>query len=102
MILLGYGGMPRRYATYLPQFATLHQLATLGALVMFVGGLIWIYNFVVSWAEGPRVTDGDPWNLEEYGLRTNEWEWFEQRRETAIADGGDEAAARTDGGEPDE
>ncbi|MFB6130041.1 MAG: cbb3-type cytochrome c oxidase subunit I, partial [Salinigranum sp.] len=28
MILLGYGGMPRRYATYLPKFTTLHQVAT--------------------------------------------------------------------------
>ncbi len=101
MILLGYGGMPRRYATYLPQFATLHQVASLGALVMFVGGLVWVYNFVVSWLEGPRVEDADPWNLKDNGLRTNEWAWFERRRETALADGGEEAEARTDGGEVD-
>jgi cytochrome c oxidase subunit 1 len=100
MILLGYGGMPRRYATFLPQYATLHQLATVGALILLAGQLIWVWNFVVSWLEGPRVQDGDPWNLDEYGLKTAEWEWFERKLETqvpAVADGGEEVA--TDGGE---
>jgi cytochrome c oxidase subunit 1 len=101
MIVLGYGGMPRRYATYLPQFATFHQLATLGAVLMFVGGLIWTYNFVVSWLEGPKVQDGDPWDLREEGVYTNEWQWFENKQETALADGGDEQEdLATDGGEP--
>ena len=99
MIVLGYGGMPRRYATYLPQFATFHQLATLGAVLMFVGGLIWTYNFVVSWLEGPKVQDGDPWNLRDEGMYTNEWQWFENRQETAIADGGDEEVVADGGSE---
>jgi cytochrome c oxidase subunit 1 len=90
MILMGYNGMPRRYATYLPQFVTLHQVATLGALLMLAGGTIWTWNFVVSWIEGPRVEDGDPWNLADSGLRTAEWEWFDRKLETAIADGGEE------------
>jgi cytochrome c oxidase subunit 1 len=90
MVLLGYGGMPRRYATYLPQFATLHQAATLGALIMLAGGIIFVWNFVTSWLEGPKVTDGDPWDLEEYDLKTAEWEWFEQKLETKIADGGED------------
>jgi cytochrome c oxidase subunit 1 len=100
MILLGYGGMPRRYATYLPQFATLHQLATAGALILLAGQIIWIWNFVTSWLEGPEVTDGDPWNLEEDGMKTAEWQWFERKLETAVADGGEEVVA--DGGEVDE
>ncbi len=101
MIVLGYGGMPRRYATYLPQFATFHQVATLGAVLMFVGGLIWTYNFVVSWLEGPKVQDGDPWDLREENVYTNEWQWFENKQETALADGGDEQEdLATDGGEP--
>jgi cytochrome c oxidase subunit 1 len=101
MIVLGYGGMPRRYATYLPQFATFHQLATLGAVLMFVGGLIWTYNFVVSWLEGPKVQDGDPWDLREENVYTNEWQWFENKQETTLADGGDEQEdLATDGGEP--
>jgi cytochrome c oxidase subunit 1 len=101
MIVLGYGGMPRRYATYLPQFATFHQLATLGAVLMFVGGLVWTYNFVISWLEGPRVHDGDPWNLRDDGMYTNEWQWFEDKQETAIADGGDDDVV-ADGGTTDE
>jgi cytochrome c oxidase subunit 1 len=102
MIVLGYGGMPRRYATYLPQFATFHQIATLGAFLMFVGGLVWTYNFVVSWLEGPKVQDGDPWELREDGMYTNEWQWFENKQETALADGGDgdeEDGLVADGGE---
>jgi cytochrome c oxidase subunit 1 len=100
MILLGYGGMPRRYATYLPEFATLHQVATVGALIIFVGQLIWVWNFVDSWLEGPKVEDGDPWNLDDYGLKTAEWQWYERKIETAIADGGDEELA-ADGGQVD-
>jgi len=99
MILLGYGGMPRRYATYLPQFATLHQVASVGAFLILVGSIFWVYNFVVSWFDGPRVESGDPWNLDAYGMKTGEWQWFERKRETslAVADGGEEEA-RTDGG----
>jgi cytochrome c oxidase subunit 1 len=104
MILLGYGGMPRRYATYLPQFATLHQLATAGAFLLLIGGIIWTYNLVVSWLEGPVVQDGDPWNLDRESLRTAEWSWFERKIETAVTDGGepDEEELVADGGEPDD
>jgi cytochrome c oxidase subunit 1 len=98
MILLGYGGMPRRYANYLPQFATLHQLATLGALILLVGQIIFVWNFVQSWLEAPKVEDGDPWDLRDSDLYTAEWDWFENRLQTAIADGGEEEAV-TDGGQ---
>jgi cytochrome c oxidase subunit 1 len=100
MILLGYGGMPRRYATYLPQFATLHQIATLGALMLLVGGAIFVYNIVVSWIEGPAVESGDPWELERDNLLTNEWQWHDRKLQTTLADGGEEVA--TDGGRTDE
>jgi cytochrome c oxidase subunit 1 len=102
MILLGYGGMPRRYATYLPEFATLHQVATVGALIIFVGQLIWFWNMVSSWFEGKRVESGDPWNLADDGVNTIEWQWFENKLETSLAtDGGDEDAdVATDGGQP--
>ncbi|WP_313696058.1 cbb3-type cytochrome c oxidase subunit I [Halorarum halobium] len=99
MVLLGYGGMPRRYATYLPQFATLHQITTLGAALLFVGGLIWVYNLFVSWMEGQHVQSGDPWKLADKNLNTAEWDWFERQRETAVVDGGREEDVRADGGE---
>jgi cytochrome c oxidase subunit 1 len=98
MLLLGYGGMPRRYATYLPQFATLHQIATLGAFIITVAQLIWLWNMIQSYYEGPLVTDGDPWHLKADGLYTAEWQWFERKQQTAVADGGD-ADRDSDGSE---
>jgi cytochrome c oxidase subunit 1 len=92
MILLGYGGMPRRYATYLPEFATMHQVATLGAMILLVGQIIFVWNFVQSWLEGPVVEDGDPWDLKASGLYTAEWDWFDRKLQTAVTDGGEPAA----------
>ncbi|WP_327053829.1 cytochrome c oxidase subunit I [Halomicrococcus gelatinilyticus] len=100
LLLLGYGGMPRRYATYLPQFTDLHQIATIGALVIGVGQLIFVWNMVQSWFEGPLVEDPDPWNLEEEDMLSPEWRWFARRQETALADGaGDEAEPSESGGD---
>jgi cytochrome c oxidase subunit 1 len=96
MLVLGYLGMPRRYATYTfpagPQeLVTLfHQLATVGAFILLLGQIIWVWNVVQSWMEGPRVEDGDPWNLKDGGQHDREWQWHEQRLETAVADGGEE------------
>ncbi len=100
MILLGYGGMPRRYAGYdltvgpAAYFADLHQVATVGVYLLALGQLVFVWNVVTSWLEAPRVEDPDPWNLADDGLRTPEWAWFERKVETALADGG--------GGESDE
>ncbi|WP_202946614.1 cbb3-type cytochrome c oxidase subunit I [Halalkalicoccus jeotgali] len=101
MILLGYGGMPRRYAEYLPQYATLHQATTVGAFLIFIGGVVFLWNIIQSWLEGPRVESGDPWNLKEDGMVSHEWAWFEHQLETRLADGGepDDDTAMTDGGE---
>jgi cytochrome c oxidase subunit 1 len=96
MILMGYIGMPRRYATYdmtvgpLNVLTTLHQAATLGAVIITIAQIIWLYNMITSWFEGPKIIDTDPWNLKKYDLWTAEWEWFEQKHETALADGEDE------------
>ncbi|WP_132058565.1 cytochrome c oxidase subunit I [Halorussus amylolyticus] len=104
MLFLGYGGMPRRYATYVfdnPElvslFTNLHLLATVGAFIMGLGQLIFVWNIVTSWLEGPKITSSDPWDLEDDGLLTKEWTWFERKQEMAVTDGGEEVA--TDGGE---
>ncbi len=99
MILLGYGGMPRRYATYLPEFATLHQVATLGAMILLIGQIIWLYNMVSSWFEGKRVESGDPWNLDQADVRTIEWQWFEHKLDTQLAADGGQEDVVPDGGE---
>ncbi|WP_253736983.1 cbb3-type cytochrome c oxidase subunit I [Halohasta salina] len=99
MILLGYGGMPRRYATYLPQFATLHRLVTLGALLLAVGQVIWVWNMVSSWIEGRRIDETDPWDLREEDIYTAEWNWFDRRRQSLLTDGEGSQSTATDGGE---
>ncbi|WP_227130657.1 cbb3-type cytochrome c oxidase subunit I [Halorubellus salinus] len=109
MILLGYGGMPRRYATYngvtaegiIGYFTNLHVIATVGAFILLVGQIIWLVNMVQSWLEGP-VVGPDPWNLKEDGLPSREFDWHADRIETTLADGGEPAEDEpmTDGGEP--
>jgi cytochrome c oxidase subunit 1 len=114
MIFLGYGGMPRRYANYEvtlgPQalFTDLHQLATVGAFILLIGQMIFVYNFVLSWLEGPKVRDGDPWNLDEHGMKTREWDWFKDNKILPMTDGGENSEdgqssseLRSDGGEVD-
>jgi cytochrome c oxidase subunit 1 len=108
MILLGYGGMPRRYATYngvsldgiLSYFTDLHILATVGAFILLVGQLVWLWNMVNSWLEGP-VVGPDPWNLEEDGVPSREFDWHADRLETTLTDGGEpgDDEPMTDGGE---
>jgi cytochrome c oxidase subunit 1 len=101
-LVLGYLGMPRRYATYqfdgaiapLAQVTTLHQLSTVGAFIIGFAQLIWAWNMVTSWYEGPEVEDADPWNLKEDGMFGREFQWFEAQK--LAADGGE---VKTDGGE---
>jgi len=106
MLALGYLGMPRRYATYqfdgaiapLTQVSTFHQAATVGALILFIGQLFFVWNIVQSWLEGPKVEDGDPWNLERDGMLDREFQWFDEQLEaeapekdpSLLADGGEE------------
>ncbi len=94
LILLGYAGMPRKYANYDvtvgPQelFINLNQIATLGALLLLVGQLVWAYNFLSSALEGPVIDDDDPWNLDEHNMKTREWDWFREHRMPMSGGGG--------------
>ncbi|WP_255150417.1 cytochrome c oxidase subunit I [Halorarius halobius] len=108
MLILGYLGMPRRYATYefdaaiapLAQVTTLHQIATVGAFIIMFGQMIWVWNMVQSYIEGPTVEDGDPWDLKETGQHSREFEWFEDQlpSDIAVTDGGEQEDVATDGG----
>ncbi|MFC3478793.1 cytochrome c oxidase subunit I [Halobacterium litoreum] len=93
MLWLGYGGMPRRYATYLPRFVDAHQIATFGAFLIGISTLFWLWNMVVSWKEGTKVDSADPWDLENHGQKTKEWTWFEAKRKKPVPDGGDDEDA---------
>ena len=68
---LGVMGMPRRYATYQPQdgFTWMNQLSTVGAMILGVSMLPFIFNVYVTARTAPRVTVNDPWG---YG-RSLEW-----------------------------
>ncbi|MEM3032286.1 MAG: cbb3-type cytochrome c oxidase subunit I, partial [Nitrososphaerota archaeon] len=61
MMGLGLMGMPRRYYEYLPEFQSLHIMATLGAIIIGVGSLLFIINLLVSWRIGPQAKP-DPWD----------------------------------------
>jgi cytochrome c oxidase subunit 1 len=60
---LGNQGMPRRYADYLPTdgFTTLNVISTIGAFVLGVSTLPFLYNVWKSYKAGPLVTVDDPW-----------------------------------------
>jgi len=69
MHLTGLQGMPRRVYTYLPGLGWdwLNMLSTVGALVMGVAVVLFVWNLVTSWRSG-AVAGRDPW-----GGETLEW-----------------------------
>jgi cytochrome c oxidase subunit 1 len=68
---LGVIGMPRRYADYLAGdgFTTLNMVSTVGAFLLGMSTLPFLYNVWISWKKSPRVMVEDPWG---YG-RSLEW-----------------------------
>ncbi len=65
--ILGYLGMPRRYYDYLPQFQTLHVVATVGSWILVAGILLMLINLLVSRKRGKHA-GANPW-----GAATLEW-----------------------------
>lgn len=63
LLVLGLGGLPRRAATYPAAYAPLHQLATVGAALIAVGQLLFIWNLLRSARSGPPAPI-DPWAAE--------------------------------------
>jgi cytochrome c oxidase subunit 1 len=68
---LGNMGMPRRYADYLDQdgFTWMNQVSTIGAFILGLSVLPFVWNIFKSWRYGEIVTVDDPWG---YG---NSLEW---------------------------
>ena len=62
---LGNEGMPRRYADYLPTdgFTTLNTVSTVGAFLLGISILPFLYNAWKSYKTGPIVTVDDPWGF---------------------------------------
>ena len=63
----GIQGMPRRYATYAPEFETWNKVSTIGALVLGAGMFLDLWVFIDSLRRG-RVAPPNPW-----GAATLEW-----------------------------
>lgn len=68
MFILGYEGMPRRYYDYLPQFQTLHIIATVGSWVLISGLILMFGNLYVALKKGAPAS-ANPW-----GGMTLEWQ----------------------------
>ena len=68
---LGTQGMPRRYADYAASdgFTTLNTISSVGAIILGVSTLPFVYNLWHSYRHGERAVGDDPWG---YG---NSLEW---------------------------
>ncbi len=68
--MLGLMGMPRRIYTYDREglFEWYNLVSSLGALLMGISLLVFVWNAVKSWSSGPRVGN-DPW-------RADTLEWY--------------------------
>ena len=90
MLLLGYDGMPRRFASYAPymdvnpEWLPLQWIATGGASIIGVSVALWLLNMVRSLRMGPYVTNADVWDLKRSGQFTREWAWFERKLEDRL------------------
>ncbi|SNT47558.1 cytochrome c oxidase subunit 1 [Actinomadura meyerae] len=58
---LGAEGMPRRYADYPDQFATLNLISSIGSFVLGASTFAFLWNVVRSWRHGEKVHTDDPW-----------------------------------------
>ncbi len=65
---LGVQGMPRRYASYLPEFEPLMKLSTIGAWILAIGIGIMVYNMIKSLYSGEKASDNP------YGSLSLEWQ----------------------------
>ncbi|MGL5083609.1 MAG: cytochrome c oxidase subunit I [Microcoleaceae cyanobacterium] len=57
---LGLHGMPRRVASYDPEFAFWNVIASIGGFVLGMSTLPFILNMVSSWVQGKKAPD-NPW-----------------------------------------
>ena len=65
--IVGYLGMPRRYAMYPPEFQVLNVMSTAGATVLAVGYTLPLVYFIYSLVKGPAAS-ANPW-----GAKGLEW-----------------------------
>jgi cytochrome c oxidase subunit 1 len=79
LLVIGGLGLPRRQAIYPAEYQFAQQIATVGAYIIGLSALLWLYNMLVSYWQGAIVKTTDPWELKATGQFTREWQWFEDR-----------------------
>jgi cytochrome c oxidase subunit I len=67
--VLGVQGMPRRYADYPAEFATLNLVSSLGSFLLGLSTLVFFYNVLLSARRARPVLPDDPWGY------ANSLEW---------------------------
>ena len=87
MLVIGYIGIPRRYAAYPEGLLPLQQLSSVGAFIIAIAVVMWVINMIQSVRVGTPVDEADVWNLKETGQFTREWQWFEGRLDGDTARG---------------
>ncbi|MCQ1948686.1 cytochrome c oxidase subunit I [Arthrobacter sp. zg-Y859] len=62
---LGVLGMPRRYADYLVEdnFTGMNQLSTIGAGILALSMIPFLWNVYATWRHGKKVEVDDPWGF---------------------------------------
>ncbi len=65
--LLGNLGMPRRYHDYIPEYAWLNRISTMGSWLIGAGFLFALYTVIQGIKSGPKAS-ANPW-----GAKTLEW-----------------------------
>jgi len=60
MMLLGVKGMPRRYYDYLPEFAPLNLVSTVGSWILISGVIVLLANLFYGLWKGERIGN-NPW-----------------------------------------
>lgn len=60
LFITGLQGMPRRYFDYLPQFETGQKISSIGAVILFIGLFLMIYNLIQSRYKGIWAVS-NPW-----------------------------------------
>ena len=66
--VMGSKGMPRRYATYLPEYEIYHKISTIGSFILALGFFVTAFYFIQSLFSG-RKASSNPW-----GGRSLEWQ----------------------------
>lgn len=63
--VLGLFGMPRRVYDYppIPEWITMNQIATVGAMIIGISMVIFLINMIHSASKGKEADMDDPWNL---------------------------------------